>query len=92
MARKKKIDMVKEEKKHEAMEAKNPLAPKEDDADEKEGEMNGSMDLETLMRAKEIENDAKRMNYVLKALDKKQASIKSIEDLKTVYRMKYEKR
>lgn len=86
MARKKKAAVAEEPK--QAVTSQSFKA-KESEEDK---ERSGDYDLETLMRAKEIENDADKMKYVAKALDKKAASIKSIQDLKNVYAAKFEKK
>lgn len=69
-----------------------PMAqpPADDESAENEKLRNGEMDLEHLMKAEDIKNDPEKMEYVHKAHAKKSRSLRSIEDLKNVYRAKYE--
>jgi len=58
------------------------MAEDKDEKSEMDMAREGEYDLEALMKAFEIKNDEKRMEYVKKAHDKKTTALKSIEDLK----------
>lgn len=77
---------------------KNAMAPKEEQKeyeDEDGEEMDASCDLETLLAAETIKNDPARMAGVKEAYEEKtkaMKSLRSIKDLKTAYKAKYEKK
>lgn len=77
MARKKKSELSSE-----ARVPKDALAPVKHERSEEDYERDGHYDLDHLVRAKEIEQDEKRMKYVHKAHEKKTTALKSIADLK----------
>lgn len=66
------------------------MAAKPTEKTEEDLDRDGDFDLEDLLRAERIKNDPKRMERVFKAHEKKHTQLRSIEDLKTAYRAKFE--
>jgi hypothetical protein len=67
-----------------------PAAKPDDEAAENEKLRSGEMDLDHLMKAEDIKSDPEKMEYVHKAHAKKSKQLRSIDDLKNIYRAKYE--